>query len=329
MPGTADPSRDPRRRPGARRGGAGDRHERRRPGARLLAPLPARPVALRGERGLALRRQRGPPDPAPGSPGARPRRARRRDRGRRAGDLPRRRGRGGRSQPHVPGGAGGDACRDRTRRGRAPAALRDRHGALQPDPQRGGPRRAPPAHPPDGPPGRREPRDRPQDRRGATQPHAGLPRLQRRGPESLRPDGSLLHAPGGVRVGGRGPDRGCCRAPGAGEGSPHLDRRLAARPSQGPERAPADRGRGQPARSPGAAGRGAGDRPARDLHRASRRRPGSDRGAGRRRAAVLPRGAGPHDPGGDGALAPGRRLERGRDPGDGRGRADRPPGATP
>jgi len=42
----------------------------------------------------------------------------------------------------VPGGAGGDACRDRTRRGGAPAALRDRHGAFQPDPQRGGPRRS-------------------------------------------------------------------------------------------------------------------------------------------------------------------------------------------
>ena len=73
---------------------------------------------------------------------------------------------------------------------------------------------------------------------------------------------------------------------------------------------------------------------ARRVHRPPRRHPGGDRGLRRRRAALLSRGAGPDDPRGDGALAPGRRVQRRRDPGDDRGRrhgaarpAARPAGA--
>ena len=70
--------------------------------------------------------------------------------------------------------------------------------------------------------------------------------------------------------------------------------------------------------------RGAARGPSRRVHRPPRRRPGGDGRARRRRPALVPRGPGPDDPRGDGALPPGRRLERRRDPRDDRGRGDRP-----
>ena len=69
-----------------------------------------------------------------------------------------------------------------------------------------------------------------------------------------------------------------------------------------------------------------GDRAPRGVHRPPRRHPGRHRGLRRRGAAVVPRGPGPDDPRGDGAVAPGGRLERRRDPGDDRGRGHRAAG---
>ena len=63
---------------------------------------------------------------------------------------------------------------------------------------------------------------------------------------------------------------------------------------------------------------------ARRLHRPPRGRPGGHRRAGRLRAAVIPRGAGAERPGGDGPEPSRGRLQRGRHPGDDRGRSDRP-----
>ena len=109
----------------------------------------------------------------------------------------------------------------------------------------------------------------------------------------------------------------------AREGPPDAARGLAGRPARRPGRLSPDRRRGQPPRRARGAGARAADRPPGRLHRPPRRRPGRDRRARRRRAAVLSRGAGPDDPRGDGAVAPGRRVERRRHPRDDRGRRHR------
>ena len=129
--------------------------------------------------------------------------------------------------------------------------------------------------------------------------------------------------PRGVRAPGRRPGRRRRGPARAGEGPPDAHRGLAAGRGRRSRRDAPRRRRGQPARR----ARGAGDRAprprARRVHRSSRRRPGRDGRARRRGPAVLPRSARPDHPRGDGPVPPGRRLERGRDPGDGRGRGDR------
>ena len=169
--------------------------------------------------------------------------------------------------------------------------------------------------------------DRAQDRRRGPDGAPRSPDLQRGRPRALRPPGAVLHAPRGVRHGadarrswassaGSSRRRGTrrCSRPGrwcwtacpsaylliVGEGS-RLDALARHRPRPG-------------------------DRAPRRVHRAPRRHPGRDRGLRRRRPAVLPRGPGADDPRGDGAVPPGRRVERGRDPRDDRGRGERAAG---
>ena len=89
-----------------------------------------------------------------------------------------------------------------------------------------------------------------------------------------------------------------------------------------------DRGRGEPARRAARHRARHADPPPGRVHRAARRHPGGHRRLRRRGPAVVPRGAGPDDPRGDGAVAAGRRVERGRDPGDDPGRRHGAPRAA-
>ena len=124
-------------------------------------------------------------------------------------------------------------------------------------------------------------------------------------------------------------DRRRRRAARAGEGASDPVRGVAGGPSSRPGRLPPDRRRGQSPRRARSPGTRTADRASSRVHRSPRRCPGRHRRARCRRPAVLSRGAGPDDPRGDGAVTAGRRIERRRDPRDGRGRRHRPARAAP